>query len=256
MKSTLKSFTNEKQFSLPKLSIITVVKNSEKTIYRCIQSVCTQTFRDYEHIIIDGKSDDATLKIIQTLKTKRTKILSEPDDGLYFAMNKGVSMATGKFIIFLNSDDHFFGEKTLETVASHLNEKYILHGLMKYIDNNGNARILGEEYNKTSELRGSRLPQPVMFVPRRLFREIGGFDTKFKIAADYEFVLRSTERCKVKFVPEIVTVMYAGGLSFNNPQAAFLESMQIARKYGRGVAASFIDYLVKVIKWKVKSLLT
>ena len=127
---------------------------------------------------------------------------------------------------------------------------------MKYVNNNGNARILGEEYNKVNELKGSRLPQPVMFIPRRLFREIGGFDTKFKIAADYEFVLRSTERCKAKFVPEIVTVMYAGGLSYNNPQAAFLKLMQIARKYGRGFAASSIDYLIKVIKWKLKSLLT
>lgn len=159
----------------PIISIITVVKNGEKVIKNCMDSVKKQNIKNIEHIIIDGKSNDKTVRIINKNLTSATKFVSEHDNGLYDVMNKGLKIATGNFIHFLNADDYYFQSGTLKSVIEKLDKKFICHGLMMYSKSNGKRKILGEPFSLKNELKASRMPQPVMIVPKYMYDDVGVF---------------------------------------------------------------------------------
>jgi len=235
----------------PIISVITVVKNGENFIKNCMESVKNQNTKNIEHIIIDGKSNDHTVQIIKKNLMSYTKFISELDTGLYDAMNKGLKMAKGEFIHFLNADDIYFESKSLNKVIKKLDKNFISHGLMMYNKSNGNKKILGEKFSLCRELKASRMPQPVMVVPKYMYESVGYFNTSYKIAADYDMVFRLTMKYPTKFLDIIITKMSAGGISYKNNFRAFQEARNISQLYGRNKILSLLDYYIKVVKWIV-----
>ena len=233
----------------PKISVITVVKNGEKVIKNCMESVKKQNAKNIEHIIIDGKSGDNTVQIIKNNLMPYTKFISELDTGLYDAMNKGLKMAKGEFIHFLNADDLYFESKSLKKVLKKLDKNFISHGYMIYNKSNGDKKLLGEKFSFYRELKASRMPQPVMIVPKYMYDSVGYFNTSYKIAADYDMVFRLTSKYPTNFLDIIITKMTSGGISYQNNILAFKEAKKIAQNYGRNKFFSVIDYYLKVLKW-------
>ncbi|MBC07604.1 glycosyltransferase family 2 protein [Thalassospira sp.] len=235
----------------PFVSVITVVRNGASVIGRCIDSVLAQSIDGLEYIIVDGASTDGTTDIIRGYGNAISTFVSEPDNGLYDAMNKGLSLAQGEVIHFLNADDVYFSTDTLAKLIPELDRNAVCHAQMLYVDMLGKRRLLGEPYSRKRELRASHMPQPVMFVPRRMYCEVGLFDTQYRIAADYDMVLKLTQRFPTRYIEVPVTVMYAGGISYQRPDWAFAESKRIARRYGRSWIGGWFDFLLKHIKWQL-----
>jgi len=181
-----------------KISIITVVYNNEKTLETAIQSVLSQTYENIEYIIIDGASTDGTLKIIDKYKDRIATIISEPDAGIYDAMNKGISKATGDVIGILNSDDIYDDEHVInETMTSFANNPNIdmVYGDLVYVKNEDLNKVVRKwnslKFYKNFFEDGNVPPHPSLFIRANLYKELGHFNLKYKLAADYEFMLRA-----------------------------------------------------------------
>lgn len=211
------------------LTIITVVYNNVATIENAINSVINQTyFQQLEYIIIDGNSNDGTLEIINKYASKISKIVSEKDNGIYDAMNKGLKLATGDVIGILNSDDFYANNSILSEVMSHFNTDHdldILYGDLVYVkpdDIKSIVRIWKSKlyYPKFFE-NGGVPPHPSLFVSARVYKEAGYFNLKYRLASDYEFMLRIFKNFsfKIKYVPLVFVYMRLGGAtnkSFKN----------------------------------------
>jgi len=236
---------------LPPITVITVVRNAVRTIEECLQSVLQQQIDNLEYIVIDGASTDGTLQIIEKYRASIARIVSEPDSGLYDAMNKGLRSATGRFIHFLNADDRYVSSDVLRLLMPDLEAGVVCYGQMVYVEDFNRRRLLGVPFSLKAELRESRIPQPALFVPRELYREVGEFDLSLKIAADYDMILRLTSRFPVKYIPKPLTVMHAGGVSYQRTDIAFRESMIVSRRYGRSFIGSWLTYLRRIIKWRI-----
>tara|TARA_R100001143_G_C3360851_1_gene135481 strand:+ start:11574 stop:12341 length:768 start_codon:yes stop_codon:yes gene_type:complete len=172
-----------------KFSIITVCFNSEITIEQTIRSVLSQSYKNLEYIIVDGGSTDGTLEIINRYKNKIDILICEPDNGIYDAMNKGINSSSGELIGLLNSDD-WYEPDTLELVSEAYKEsdrQTVIHGLCKEIDQNREGKIHAYHHDV---LPVHSIAHPTCFVPKSIYDKYGIYDIDFKIAADYEFLLR------------------------------------------------------------------
>lgn len=173
------------------ISIITITYNSERYLEQTITSVAEQTYPNIEYIIVDGSSSDSTLGIIKKYESKIDRWISASDDGIADAMNKGLDMATGDYILFLHSDDYLLNSKVLEQAATHLTDSHDIVLFDIILERAGkrtltNPRGLGWWINfKTG------IFHQAVFCHKRLFQEIGSFDTDFSIAMDYDFFLRA-----------------------------------------------------------------
>lgn len=204
-----------------KISIITPSFNSEKTIEDTIKSVLSQTYQDIEYIIIDGGSKDKTLDIINKYKNKISKIISEKDNGIYDAMNKGIKLATGEIIGILNSDDLYFDEFVLENVVRIFKENNnidCLWGNLVYFKDNPNKFIriwITGNYKSGIFKIGWVPPHPTFFVKKEIYKKYGYFRLDFPVAADYELILRFLEKYKIKgyYLSKFLVKMRVGGNS-------------------------------------------
>ncbi len=201
----------------PYISIITVCYNSEKTIERTIKSVISQNYRNLEYIIIDGASTDNTLSIIDKYKNKISKIISEPDKGIYDAMNKGIKISTGDYISFLNSDDYYLNN-TLESLIKEIksNPAYgIYHGNVLY--SKEKRKTLYRPYPISKNYFtyiGMPVFHPTMFVHNSVFKQIGMLDINFKIVSDYKFTFSCfLSGIKFHYCPDLIVAFSAGGAS-------------------------------------------
>lgn len=213
-----------------KFSIITVCYNSEKTIKDTINSVENQTYSNYEHIIIDGASTDNTIELVNEYENRsgRVKFLSEPDNGIYDAMNKGIGLATGDLIVFLNSDDTF-EYKALEII----NQNYKLdmdlifgdvYWLEKY-KNNIYERKLDIDPEQAI-LNNKMIPHNSTFVKSSIMKE-NVFDTNLKICSDYKFFLHMyRQQRNIAHVPYRITNMSMGGISTTQLELGLIEHVQ------------------------------
>jgi glycosyltransferase involved in cell wall biosynthesis len=205
----------------PYFSIITAVFNAEKTIGGCLDSVATQSFRDYEHIIVDGRSTDGTLSLIEKFNQKRLKILSEPDSGIYDAINKGIKLASGQYIGLLHSDDIFYGQETLSRVAKHLisTNPDVIYGNLLYVDSLDTERIRRRwksgRYTKAAFRSGWMPPHPAVFFKKEFLDEIGQYRTDLRISGDYELLLRAMylHSPSTVYLDEDLVRMRVGGVS-------------------------------------------
>ena len=238
-----------------KISIVTVAYNAAHTIGDTLASVAAQTHPDIEHIVVDGASTDNTLAVVERQGGRVARLISEPDKGIYDAMNKGLNLAKGRFIHFLNADDRYFEPRTLSRLLPELSEDAIAYGQLVYQEEDGTRRLLGAPFSWDRELRESHVPQPTLFVPRRCYQDVGGFDTSYRIAADYEMVLRLTRRFPIRYVEQPVTVMHAGGISHRRMGLAFLEASRVSRSHGRSAIASRLTYFRRILKWQVARML-
>ncbi len=177
-----------------KFSIITVCKNSENTIENTILSVLNQSYKNFEYIIVDGVSTDKTLDIVEKYRNKLTKIISEPDNGLYDAMNKGINSSSGDYLFFLNSDDTFLRENIFLDIfrKANNNQKELLYGDQLFV-NHETGKTTIRKHNKLNKiyLLKNTPCQPATFYRRDVFNKYGYFDDTFKIVSDHEWFLRT-----------------------------------------------------------------
>ncbi|MEN8154848.1 MAG: glycosyltransferase family 2 protein [Acidobacteriota bacterium] len=203
-----------------KISIITVVYNNKKYLEDSIRSVKGQSHSDVEYIVVDGGSTDGSLEIIKKYDKSISKWISETDSGIYDAMNKGVALATGDIVGFLNSDDIYFSGDILNKVSKTIedNNSDCCYGDLVYVSGDLTKTI---RYWKAGSPGGGSFrkgwmpPHPAFFVGKKIFENFGSFRTDFKISADYELMLRFFERGNISasYIPEILVKMRIGGKS-------------------------------------------
>ena len=204
-----------------KVSIITIVWNNKETIRDAINTVLSQTYKDIEYIIIDGASTDGTCEIVRGYRDKIAKFVSETDNGIYDGLNKGLILATGDIVSFLHSDDMYSSNTIIsEVVKVFKNDNNLdgVYGDLIYTSKNDTNKVL--RYWKSREFRRSLLKQgwmpahPTLFLKSRVYEKFGKFDLSFKIAADYDFMLRILSAdIKVKYLPKVLYKMRIGGES-------------------------------------------
>ena len=202
-----------------KISIITVTFNSEETLEDTITSVADQVYNDVEHIVIDGGSSDGTLEILDKYKDKLSKIVSEEDDGIYDAMNKGIGLATGEVIGFLNSDDFFSGTEVLSSIAKAFQDPQVqaCHADLVYVDSDDPGKVVrywkSQEYKAGLFEKGWMPAHPTFYVRSSVYRQYGIFDTQYKFHSDMELTARFFIKGEIKtlYLPEVWVKMRTGG---------------------------------------------
>ena len=221
--------------NLPLLSIITVSYNAEPTIEDSISSVLSQKDERIEYVVVDGASTDLTYAIIQRYSNEIDVIVSEPDKGIYDAMNKGVELSSGEYICFLNSDD-YYDKDILSDVLSILGGERpdILYGDLTYIDSMGKQKrhwISGTYHvNKLKKLWVP--PHPATFLTRALFDDLGGFYTQYKLAADYDLLIRALRMAsKIHYIDKVIVKMREGGATNASVRNIVQQNIEIIQSY-------------------------
>ena len=204
-----------------KLSLITATYNSADIIINAISSVKDQKIDDLEYIIIDGGSTDGTLEIIKDNTDIVSKWISEPDKGIYDALNKGLRMASGDIVGFLHSDDNFANSSILQNIIDSFDKQSIdfLYGDLEYITSAEPHKVL--RYWKSGNFTSKKLrkgwmpPHPTVYFKRELIEKVGQFDTSYTISADYDWMVRclTSSEIKVDYIPEVLIKMRTGGAS-------------------------------------------
>ena len=221
----------------PSISVVTVSFNAAATIADTLASVARQTGVDYEHIIVDGGSRDGTMDVVHQHDHDRLSAKSEPDAGIYDAMNKGVARATGDYLLFLNADDYLARPDALALAAESLGltDSDCLFADTQFVVNGGNTarqRLYSARSFAPWWLRvGAQPPHPSMFMRRALVRDLGGFDTSYRIAGDFDLVARAVLGRGASFakLPVVLTHFRPGGVSTAGISAKLLLSRELAR---------------------------
>lgn len=200
------------------LSIIVTTKNSELFLERNLKSITTQTCKDYEIILVDGNSKDKTIAIIKKYKNYLKKIVTGEDRGPYHAMNTGVNYSNGEYIIFLNSDDFFYNDKSVYNIVNKIKLKNpnCLYGNLEIVKKNKIFRKWKSgNFGIKEFISGWHPPHPGMCIKKKLFLKLGGFDTRYKIASDYDLMVRAFYKKKIKpiYLDKTLVKMETGGLS-------------------------------------------
>lgn len=229
-----------------KLSIITATYNSERTLRDTVESILNQTFQDFEYIIVDGASKDATLDIIREYEPRfqgKMRYLSEPDKGIYDAMNKGFAMATGDVIGILNSDDFFTSEDVLQAVVDGFAGEYVdaVYADIHFVSTDDLTKCV--RYYSSSVFRpwmmrfGMIPAHPSFYCRKAVYDQYGSFDTTYRIAADFEILLRLIfiHRIRTRYVKKDFVTMRLGGASttgYGSWSLIMKEHLQIMKRHG------------------------
>lgn len=216
-----------------KISVITVAFNNSRHIESCIKSVLEQTYKDLEYIIVDGGSDDGTLEVIKSYSDKISNWVSKPDGGIYYAMNEGISMATGDVVGFLHSDDFYADREVIRKVADAFSGRSIqsVYGDLVYV-NKSNSRVVrywkAGEYDEHLIRWGWMPPHPTFFVKKEVYEKYGDFNTSLRIAADYELILRFLGKRKITthYIQEVLVRMRTGGDSNRDIKSMIRKSVE------------------------------
>lgn len=215
------------------VSIITPCFNSAKTIAKTIESVLTQTYKNVEYIIIDGASNDNTLKVIQEYEPSfegRLRVVSEKDNGIYDAMNKGIRLATGELVGIVNSDDYYNFDSIEIMVQNMLDVKYqILYGYQRNFKDGKETKICIYHHNFLDQ---QMITHPTCFVTKSVYNDFESYNCKYKSSADYEFMLRIFHGGKVAFKPvyHIISNFAEGGMS--DSQVGVQETARLRLQFG------------------------
>jgi len=220
-----------------KVSIITASHNSVDTIVDTINSVLTQTYPDIEYIVIDGASSDGTKDIVTSFGQRISRFVSEPDEGLYDAINKGIRIATGEIVGILNSDDFFCNNTVIERVVESFmgNEIDAVFGDVQFVDTVNTSRVVryySSKHFKTARFRFGFMPAHSSFyVKRELFEKLGYYKTDYKIAADYELLIRFLYINKIsyKYLEMPFVSMRMGGVSNKSIHSMYTLNKEIAK---------------------------
>lgn len=236
-------------------SIITVCLNSESTIRRCVESVFSQTYEFIEYIIIDGGSTDKTISIINEYIDKISYFISEPDFGLYDAMNKGIKVANGDYITFLNSDDLYFNKSVIADVFNFSNKfnSSIIFGNLYYINNNSNykkVRKYNSKFFKPYFLYfGFMPPHPSSFIQLSVYQECGLYNINYKTAADFDLFVRIILKHKKSFIffNKVLVLMQTGGVSSSGINSVLNSTIEIFNSLkNNGLVANYFFILLRL----------
>jgi len=249
-----------------KFTIITASFNSEKTIEKTINSILSQTYSNFEYLIIDGFSSDKTIEIIKTkevefkLRNIPFKWISEKDEGIYEAWNKGLKLATGEWVSFIGSDDYYLDNavELYNNLIDNTNKTYDwIYSNVEFVTNDNSSRILNSVWEWKNFRRNINItPAHVgSFHNKKYFKKHGVFDTSYKIAGDYELLLRAGSELKTIKIDEITAVMHANGISNNMIKKVFKETFRAKRETGKvGYSLCSLDYLISFVKYGFKSI--
>ena len=223
-----------------KISIITVCYNSEDTIKDTLESVLKQTYGNYEYLIIDGKSTDKTIDIVNSYIDKfngKLSIISEEDNGLYDAMNKGIKLATGDIIGIINSDDVLANENVFRSVIDNIKDYDGVYSNLIMLDEKLDKTYRVFKSKEVTKKKGWHMPHPTLYLKKEVYNEMGRYDTSFKIAADYDFMLRLINHdYSLKYIDDCFVYMRSGGKSTNGLKGYyknFKESYRVLKKNKR-----------------------
>lgn len=207
-----------------KISVITAVYNSEETIGEAIASVAAQKYPDIEHLVVEGKSKDGSLAAIQRARHDRMRLISEPDDGIYDALNKGIQNATGDIVGFIHSDDFLAHNGVLTQIAAAFEDLAVeaVFSDLVYVSQADTSRVIRHwstgAFNPRRLKYGWMPAHPTLYLRREVYERFGTYDKNLRIAADYEFILRyfSQATGKSVYIPEVLYKMRVGGVSNRN----------------------------------------
>jgi glycosyltransferase involved in cell wall biosynthesis len=234
--------------SHPEFTIITVTLNSENTVQRCIDSLKAQKCKDFEYIIIDGVSHDSTLQIIDNNRDLVDTLISEVDSGIYDAMNKGISIARGRFVGILNSDDEYLPET--------------LCLIRKILESNPGSQVIygdlfmGESKEEKlavpfNEISTRMIPHPTVFVSLETYRNHGSFNTSYEVAADYELMLRlQSVGARFYKIDAPLAIMHPGGFSAKHRLRSVVETCFLRIKFRN---THFVPAVVGALKYFLAS---
>ena len=217
-----------------KISVVTPVFNSQDTLEQAIASLLSQSYPAVEMIVIDGVSTDGSLDILERYRQYFGVFISESDSGIYDALNKGIKSATGDVIGFLHADDVLQNSEVLCKVAAAFSDPEVdaVYGDLVYVARNNINNVLrywrGGIYDNKSFQHGWMPPHPTFYVRRSIFERLGGFDTRYRIAADYDLVLRflAVEKIRSIYIPEIMVRMRVGGISNQSLKSIVHKSLE------------------------------
>jgi glycosyltransferase len=228
-----------------KISVITATYNAARTVATCLESVASQTHPDVEHWVLDGASRDGTQAIVEADRARLAGFVSEPDNGIYDALNKGIARATGDVVGFLHADDFYAGKNTLATIAAAFDDPAVdaVYGDLTYVDTVDATRVI--RYWKAGPVSRERLkrgwmpPHPTFYVRRSVYQRLGSFDTRYRISADYDCVVRFLFRGGIRaaYIPQVLVSMRVGGISNRSLRTIALKSredLRIMREHGLG----------------------
>jgi glycosyltransferase involved in cell wall biosynthesis len=238
-----------------KISIITAVFNGSETIADAINSLNSQSYKDIEHIVIDGISTDSTLKIVRAL-AKDATLISERDNGIYDALNKGIKLSTGEIVGFLHADDFFANDNVLADIALAFEDSEVdaVYGDLLYVGKKNEEKIIrrwkSSDFDKDLLLAGWMPPHPTLFVRRKWYERISFFDDSYRISADYASVLKlfSVPNFNAIYLNKILVKMRVGGVS-NRSLFGILKKMNedwiALRSVGYSIGTSLKALLLK-----------
>jgi glycosyltransferase len=243
------------------VSIITPVLNGHATIEDAIKSILMQDYKDIEHIVIDGGSTDGTLEILAKYQGQIAQIISEPDNGLYHALNKGINLATGEVIGFVHADDLLARVNVISDIAREFDKTGAggLYGDIEYVARDDTTRVI--RYWRSGDFKYSSLragwmpPHPTLYLRRGVYRKAklgdgGYFDTSFKIAADYDFMMRVFGKLEVDvtYLPQVLVKMRVGGKSNKSISNIIKKSCEDFTAIRRNGVGGFVTLIFKNLR--------
>lgn len=250
---------DQQQFkeSRPKVSIITIVYNNVQDIGYTLDSVARQSYTDLEYIVIDGGSTDGTLEVIESYRNVVTKMVSEPDHGIYDAMNKGLALATGEYVLFLNSGDELFAEQTLEHIFSRGDSADIYYGETKLVDSR--RRVIGDrrhrapkEFTWRSFKYGMNVCHQAIYIRRDL---VEPYDVSYQLSADIDWVIRAAKRARTTVnVEQYVAKYLVGGMSQKRLTQSLKERYSIFKKH-YGFLPNLVNHFIialRLISYRIR----
>jgi glycosyltransferase involved in cell wall biosynthesis len=237
-----------------RVSVITACYNSAATVLGTIRSVAGQTYRDIEHVFVDGGSQDATLDIIRANRGADTKLITGPDAGIYDALNKGLAASSGSVISFLHADDVYASADVIATVVQTMAAESLdaVYGDVEFVRPENLAKVVrlytSRRFSPSRIAWGWMPAHPALFVSARVFRQFGGFKTDYKIAGDFEFIARvfSKPQLRYRYLPKVLVRMRTGGLSTRGWRSTLTinqESLRACRE--NGISSNYLKILSK-----------
>ncbi len=245
----------------PLISIITPVYNCENFLTETFASLQNQSFKNFEHIVIDGGSTDKTVDLIKSNQAQVAYWISEKDNGMYNAINKGFRQAKGEILAYLNADDLYFPDTLQKVANAYQQEKFdLLYGNTEYMDEHGNKRFVykNSAYSSKSIFSIKRIPfaQPAAFWSRELYNSLGGFDENYRLVADSKFFFQAFQTAKtIKFLPEQLAKfrLHKEALSSNSENMA-VERRKLDKELGlqgkRSFAGTVEETKIKLLNWQ------
>lgn len=247
-----------------KISIITATFNSGTTLRDTMRSVLSQDYSDYEHIIVDGGSKDNTIEIVKDFEPEyngRLRWVSEQDNGIYDAMNKGIRMAKGDVIGILNSDDFYADDSVLNHISKEIEDVDIVYGDLVFVDISNTSKVIrtwtGSQYRARGFFKGWHPAHPTFYARKILFDKYGCFDISFDVSADFELMLRFIEKYKSsnRYIPHTLVRMRMGGESTGSIKKILQGNKNVLRAFEKNGFKTPTFYMLRRLAPKALNLI-